>query len=168
MGVPRRSRRPGRGFRRGTRSPSQWSGAIANSTLASDSKVALAVFTPVGGGSHVTPIRVVGILTFEFAATPSLGTGALGMGVFSDQAILTGVAALPDPITDIGDDLWMLIVPLPVVTNTRRATIEFDSRAMRKVEDGQSLVLIAAQTATGVTLELSVYLRVLSKIAVRS
>jgi len=137
--------------------------------LSSDSKVALATFVPVGGGAHVTPIRVVGALRYQLAGSGVQGQAALGFGVFSDQAVATGVAALPDPITDIGDDLWMAMIPIgPFNDGTQKATIDFDSRAMRKVEDGQTLVAVASQTATGVVLELSLFVRVLAKIAVRT
>ncbi len=146
------------------RAPTSWAGACFEQIdLPADSKVILGSFVPLAGFAHETAVRVVG----SWAANPTaIGCVAIGLCVVTDRAFTAGIASMPDPITDIGDDIWMFIdalaVPAAVASEQRR----FDSRAMRRVEEGNRLVLIAAQTSAAVT-DFAVYMRVLSKQAVR-
>ncbi len=74
---------------------------------------------------------------------------ALGMAVVSDQAVAIGITAVPTPFTDMGSDLWFLHQILQGdftflsgvgVMEIGGQLKDVDSRAMRKVEDGQDLV----------------------------
>ncbi len=73
--------------------------------------------------------------------------GAYGFAVVSEQAVAIGITAVPTPITDGGSDLWFLyeyfasmeFVQTAVGIATYRG-VKFDSKAMRKVEDGQDVV----------------------------
>jgi len=80
---------------------------------------------------------------------------ALGMAIVSDQALAIGVTAVPTPFTDSASDLWFLYEAMQgrLDQNTTAGILEtghgrsFDSRAMRKVEDGQDLA-ISVETAS--------------------
>ena len=75
---------------------------------------------------------------------------AVGMAVVSDQAVAIGVSAVPTPFTDLGSDLWFLhqitTGNFTFVDGTGFHPVggiekDVDSRAMRKVEDGQDVIL---------------------------
>ncbi len=146
------------------RAPTSWAGAcFEHIDLPADSKVILGSFVPLAGFAHETVVRVVG----TWATNPTaIGCVAIGACVVTDRAFTAGIASMPDPITDIADDIWMFIdavsAPAALATEQRR----YDSRAMRRVEEGTRLVIIAAQT-TAATVDFAVYMRVLAKQAVR-
>jgi len=76
--------------------------------------------------------------------------GNVGFAVVSDQAVAIGITALPTPATDLGSDLWLLIRQWIgrfdfIGTGTANQDLGsrlIDSRAMRKVEDGQDCVQV--------------------------
>ena len=81
--------------------------------------------------------------------------GAVGVAVVSDQANAVGVTAVPTPITDMGSDLWfvhqMTYASFGFVTGIgfdpqMLSQYEIDSKAMRKVDIGQDLVVVAELT----------------------
>ena len=107
---------------------------------------------------------------FEFAlrsdqaAAIELQTAGVGMAVVSDQASAIGVSAIPTPITDMAFDLWFLHTILmadesSLTDRTRPATYRsVDSKAMRKVDIGQDLVIVGeldATTSAGLILKMS-------------
>ena len=89
--------------------------------------------------------------------------GAYGMAIVSEQAVAIGVTAIPTPETDIDSDMWFLYEPFAAMQNFvsgvgisdgyRPQT--FDSRAMRKVEDGQDFVEVVelASVSDGCTFQ---------------
>ncbi len=78
--------------------------------------------------------------------------GSIGAAVVSDQASAIGVTAVPTPETDRGSDLFFLYESLvggitvpgtPVeLLDSEGRFLQFDSRAMRKVEEGQDIVFV--------------------------
>jgi len=88
-------------------------------------------------------------------AAPELYSVAIGGCVVSDQAEAIGVTAIPTPSTDRGSDLWFLyeenmalyelgtFVGFDFDAGVRK---EFDSKAMRKVEEGQDVVFVLEAT----------------------
>ncbi len=82
----------------------------------------------------------------------------LGYAVVSDQASAIGVTAVPTPTTDQGSDLWQTYASLMTsqgagqVDSNLGVGGEFDSRAMRKVEDGQDFVVVIETELAGLTL----------------
>ena len=151
------------------RSPTAWAGGhFRADDLAINSKVILGAFTPAGaGGAHETVIRIVGNLSSEHAAGTG-GTLVVGAAVFADAAVAAGIASLPDPLTDASDDIWTFIRGIPYPDAATRRVSEFDSRAARKVEEGQQLVFIMANSATGNVSTLNMYVRILGKSGVRT
>ncbi len=81
---------------------------------------------------------------------------AWGFAVVSDQAVGIGVTAVPTPFTDMESDLWFsyeLLFNSFVFINgsgfqeNAGLTGELDSKAMRKVEDGQDIVSVIETSA---------------------
>ena len=79
------------------------------------------------------------------------------MAVVSDQAEAIGVTAVPTPITDMASDLWFVHQLLYNEFTFADATgfedrgqeqYVIDSKAMRKVEDGEDVVVVG-ESASG-------------------
>ena len=79
--------------------------------------------------------------------------GGFGMAVVSEQAIAAGAASLPDPVADIGSDLWFLYRDFGAVggpvSGQQFTEFAFDSRAQRKVEDGSEIAVMIGNNAAG-------------------
>ena len=83
---------------------------------------------------------------------------ALGFAVVRQSAIAAGIASLPTPFTELGDDGWWLhhIITsrFEFVTGTGfnpDAGIfeHVDSKAMRRVSDGENIVMILENSSLG-------------------
>ncbi len=98
--------------------------------------------------------------------------GAFGWCVVSDQASAIGITAVPTPITDISSDLWFVYqvyfnsVQVSSAVSVFQAGTRYsiDSKAMRKVEDGQDVLGIAEFDASGNGYNLSTGGRMLVKL----
>ncbi len=85
---------------------------------------------------------------------------AYGECVVSDQAQAVGVTAVPTPLTDLASDLWFAWKSMSGQFQFKSGvgiTIssfmgELDSRAMRKVEEGQDTIGVAEAGLNGVVL----------------
>ena len=81
----------------------------------------------------------------------------LGYAVVSEQASAIGITAIPTPTTDRGSDLWFVYESLASSqfaggdTSLRGIGKEYDSRAMRKVEEGQDIVTVIETEVAGLT-----------------
>ena len=73
------------------------------------------------------------------------------MAVVSDQVAAVGVTAVPTPFTDLGSDLWFLHAMLTNhftfvfgvgVFVDNFSQMQIDSKAMRKVNDDQDVILV--------------------------
>ena len=81
---------------------------------------------------------------------------AVGFAVVSDQASAVGVTAVPTPVTDLGSDLWFLHASVVgfFALGTAVGFIEqgvfkdIDSKAMRRVNDDQDMVLVEETYST--------------------
>ncbi len=80
---------------------------------------------------------------------------AIGIAVVSDEAVAVGVTAVPTPVTEAGSDLWMLhqfiYADESQLTDRTRSGqfMSLDSKAMRKVIDGQDLVTVTEMSSVG-------------------
>ena len=82
------------------------------------------------------------------AAAVEQQVAALGIAVVSDQAAAIGVTAIPTPVTDMASDLWFVhqlafgdeSALTDRTCSSTRMTI--DSKAMRKVDIGQDIVVV--------------------------
>ncbi len=93
-------------------------------------------------------------LTSDQEAAAENQQAAFGIAVVSDQASSIGITALPTPFVDSNSDLWLVYqimnnrtVANPVANVGTR--YQFDSKAMRKVEDGQDLVSVVEASTQG-------------------
>jgi len=156
---------PRRGARRGgQRAPTAWAGlTLGLTSIPATSKLLLGTFSPVASFAHETIVRVVGMVSYQSSTGAH---GAIGIMVASDAAVAAGVASLPSPLAEIQDDVWTTIIPLIAVSGDG-VQEHFDSRGMRKVEEGQQAVVVAENGGPN-PLSLILYLRLLSKVAVRS
>jgi len=135
---------------------------IVEATLAG-SPTAVAVSSLSAAGLALRPFTIVRshirfmVFSDQSIAAEAYGA-ALGYAVVSDQATAIGVTALPTPITDASSDLWFLYQLLfsrflfkdaTGVLDPSGVTMDIDSRAMRKVEEGQDFVGTVENTING-------------------
>ncbi len=147
---------PRRGVRsfRQVKAPGSWAGlAVAQTAVPAASKVLLGSFGPEVGDPPLTVRRFrIGLAwSSDQWTTNEEPFGAFAIGIFSDISIAAGVASLPGPITDIGDDVWMCYQPVNIRFGGAVAPTAFaiadrwydiDSKAMRKLPEGKSAALI--------------------------
>ena len=83
-------------------------------------------------------------------------SAAMGIAVVSDQASAVGITAVPSPITDRGSDLFFvyedMVASMFVVSNSGvipnlMTSRQFDSKAMRKVNEDEDVVVTKGNTA---------------------
>ncbi len=97
---------------------------------------------------------------------------AFGIAVVSDQANSIGVTAVPTPVADAGSDLWFVYETLFSQIRVTSA-IGFseslgreriiDSKAMRKVEDGQNISAVVETGPNSEGVATSTFMRFLIK-----
>ncbi len=130
------------------------------STLATAVKNVHASFSLSTPGISETLRRVRGWAhaTSDQSAVSEVFLGFLGILVATDQALATGITALPGPFTDQNDDVWLFWMCLAgeEVFKDATGTLQvppfqqlIDNKAMRRVEEGQSIVVMTenAQSA---------------------
>ena len=121
-------------------------------------------------GSTVTPttlgsttIRIRGLLRWYLTTANAIGAGfqgAFGIGIATAAAIAAGIASVPTPLAEQGNENWLFWHVLSLHTTTSglvaeqpmAQTIEIDTKAMRKLPDGMGLYaaleLVEIGTAT--------------------
>ncbi len=106
-----------------------------------------------------TAVRARGhwfIVTDQNAAREDQGCG-LGMIIVSDDAVAIGITAIPTPITQAGSDGWFMYETMMAAQgagstdNALGVGKNYDSKAMRRVEEGFQLVVVAESMAAGLT-----------------
>ncbi len=128
-------------------------------SVASGASVIIASFDPAANFLlKPTIVRSRGEVTIRpqtFGADLSIG-GALGICVVSDEALAAGTAAIPRPFDDADWGGWMVWqsffynLEFSDTTGLRQVdkSWQVDSKAMRKVSDGESVVLMC-ESQTG-------------------
>ncbi len=112
----------------------------------------------------------VGWASDQVAAT-EFPFGAFGVAIVSDQASAIGVTAIPTPITDAGSSLFLAYQSMMSNLQFSNATgytptlssWEIDSKAMRKVEIGQDLVVTVENSSAAHGAQFLVQGRILVK-----
>jgi len=164
--VARSSRRS---FARPFKPSGEWAGFfVPNTTIPGNSKVLLGTIIPGTGSGRLTirRMRISLMWSSDSLAATEFPIGALGAAVFNDTSIAAGVASLPDPMTDLEDDIWFLYQGLhsrfsflnASGTNSDAGTVyEIDSKAMRHLPDGRSIgVIVATGDAQGAQVQVIV------------
>ncbi len=160
MANIRTVRRSGRVFRGGkSRRESVWiSGPVVITTITTASTAVLTAVLGAGPSTlrPFTVVRTRGYLHVsgdQLTGTENWGV-SMGFAVVSDQASAIGVTAIPTPETDRESDLWFVYESIwgrfglssAIGLLELGAHKDFDSRAMRKVEDGED-VIVALETS---------------------
>ena len=127
--------------------------APSNTVLAGGNAAAL--FTGLSAADlENRPFTIVRTRGFLFVGTDQDANtevfhAAIGFAVVSSQALAIGITAVPTPETDRGSDLFFVYEEAGGMVRVSSAigiflggvSKEFDSRAMRKVEDGEDVAL---------------------------
>ncbi len=167
--------------RQGPRRQSEWiASADQNAVVALGASVVLlnqsltAATFVAAGLAPSTIVRTRGSLyvhSDQTAANES-GFGAFGMAVVNDNARAAGAASLPGPITDEGFDSWFVYenfggMNFGPSTGALFANpwtrYDFDSKAMRKVENGDAVVVMFENASLAAGLEFIIKFRMLFK-----
>ena len=173
--MPRRAFTQGRSAR-GTRRPglTNWARTtFRNTVVAAGTKVLVASFVLSNAGINEVVRRTRG----RFLFTSDQGTifegsvAAFGFVVVNDLALAAGVASMPGPITDANDDGWFVWESMPMLQgNTDGSSsasvgvgganygAEFDSKAMRRVEEGFGIAVVAEVASVAVELTMGISL----------
>ena len=163
--------------RRSSTSNKAWAGTVTATatTVPAASKVLVGGFSLSNPNIDETILRVVGALAVssDQQAASELQLGGFGMILVSDAAVAVGITAIPGPVTDIADDGWFVYVPisqhmtfisavgvLPEVAHI----YQFDSRAKRRVQEGQQIAIVAENAHATHGFKLTTTLRMLSMI----
>ncbi len=129
-----------------------WSGFIpaTMTNVAAGTKVLVGGFTLSNPNIDETILRTVGMISVgsgQQSATEDQ-IGAFGMMIVSDLAVAAGAASIPGPVTDNSDDAWFVWVPFAqrstfdVSAGVTSVKYDFDSKAMRTVEEGFGLAVM--------------------------
>ncbi len=117
-----------------------------------------------------TIVRVRGTLwvASDQASASEEPFGALGFSVVSDPARLIGITALPTPITDEGSELFFVYQAFQTFFATGQGVVwqryDFESKAMRKFEDGEAIVVTLENASAAFGLEYLLKFRLLLKL----
>ncbi len=124
-----------------------------------------------------TVIRSRGYLSVQPDQTAATESQLCGYGacVVSDQSVAVGAGSVPTPVTDSGSDLWFLYEPFLQEFQFQSAVGSggvgrmgmertLDSRAMRKVEDGQDIITVGETDSASDGLVMRSFLRLLVKL----
>ncbi len=169
--------RRGRGFRTVVRRGTFW-GRSPPDTAVTSLAAATAVLdsSSVPGGAGETIIRTRGqiIVGSDQAAGPEAWVGAVGFAVASDQAVAVGVGSLPTPYTDQDSDLWFVhqyfggkfqFLDATGFDAAQYQVFSFDSKAMRKIEQGQTLIVVVENGAATTGIQYWLQFATLFKVA---
>ncbi len=141
--------------RRGTfwgRSPAD----AAVTALAGGAAILDSTAIPAPQGQTISRIRGHLAVRSDQNAAGEDTVGAVGVLVASDEAVAVGVGSLPTPYTDQDSDLWMMhqyfshsftFLSSVGFQDQSFSIWEFDSKAMRKMESGQTMCFIVENGA---------------------
>ncbi len=128
--------------------------------MAASAKVLLASFSlsNPGIGETIRRTRGVFLVMSDQTTNTELQIGAFGMIVVNDLALAAGAASIPGPETDANDDGWFVWEPFlqvgePAVGQGASGAeawpgYRFDSKAMRRVEEGFSIAVMIENSSS--------------------
>ncbi len=163
MGVARRGRFQGQQTR--VRRLTDWGFGVdmLNASLTASGKLLGTTSLTVGAMQTIVRIRGLISLGIEAAGAISQGfAGAAGIALVNSDAFAAGTGSIPGPQSDANWDNWMWHSYFDVRTITATIAdgvnaqavhqrIEIDSKAMRKWDPAETLVLMVEATETGVS-----------------
>jgi len=137
-------------------------------------KVLLAsvVLSNPGIGETIRRVRGRLLVVSDQTANTELQFGALGAIVVTDVAATVGAGSIPGPVTEDNDDGWLLWEPVLQVSEasvgaadgaaTIAQSIVFDSKGMRRVEEGFAMIFMFENAGTGDGLNVALSFSVLT------
>jgi len=144
---------------------------IPVTNIAAGTKVLLATFALSNPGITEVVRRTRGrfLFTSDQASSYENTVPVIGFIVVNDLAVAAGAASIPGPLTDASDDGWFVWEGYPGLygsTNTggslnnasNFAGIEFDSKAMRRVEEGFTIAIMGEVAAFDVEVSAAISL----------
>ena len=154
-----------------------WAGQVASAatSIAANSRVLVASLVLDNQGIDETILRVVGgigVASDQGAAT-EFQIGALGFAIVTDAALAIGITALPDPVTDVEDDMWFVyqswaqqfrFVSGVGVEPDFMTWYPFDSKAKRVVHTGSSIVAIVSNSHSAEAFNVVLNFRMLTQV----
>ena len=160
---------------RSARPNRSWTGLVSATTVTvpAASKVLIASFVLSNPGIDETVLRTLGILYVQSdqGAGSELQMGAFGLLKVTDTALAVGITAIPDPVSEVADDNWFVYVPIQqhlvfasAVGQIMGERYEFDSKAKRVLEIGESIAVVAANAHATHGFNISVGFRMLSQV----
>jgi len=159
--------------RRSTPPNRSWSGAIfVEIAVPGNTSILLGSFGLSNQGIDETQLRALGSITVrsDQQAVTESQIGAFGLIVVSQSAITAGIASIPTPLTEIGDDGWFTYMPFcqtnhvfTTTGSTYAPRYDFDSKAKRVVHDGSSMAVVV-ENGTADAFVFSVIIRMLSMV----
>ncbi len=178
MANIRSARRSGLVLRGGkNRRESLWIGGLEARTTIAGASGAVLLSSLNAAALALRPFTVVRTRGAMYLQSDQTGANefqavAYGRAVVSDQASAIGITAVPTPVTDDGSDLWYMYEWLfndftfvsGVGFGQAGRFKEIDSRAMRKVEDGQDMVSVVESGANTFGLAVHTFTRTLVKL----
>ena len=112
-------------------------------------------------GSELTLLRTRGTFQFLLTSATSAGngfTGAVGIGVFSDQAFTAGVASMPSPVSESFSNVWLWHTYFSCLAGVAGGLgggpegnfrIQIDAKAMRKFDANQVMACVLEVSEKG-------------------
>ena len=155
--MPRPVRnQPSRPMFRRPRAPTTWARSVAvGYTLLSPSSRLVTDFIVLSNpGIGETIRRTRGLLSIKTDDPSALEdqVGAFGAVIVSDSAATAGVGSIPTPVTEASDDGWFVWMPFlgstKIVGEAGVINYEYDSKAMRRVEEGFVAAFVIENSST--------------------
>jgi len=146
----------GRSFARSPRRRTHWTEIRSTAVTLTATGASLLTITPSGHEGE-TLIRTRGIVGLTLSAATAITDGffgAFGMAVVSTASATAGVASIPTPLTEAGWDGWFVHRYFDVRASIDRqgpqsVNLQIDSKAMRKVNEDESIVMVVDLIETG-------------------
>ena len=158
--------------RRAVKRRTHWSEMFGEATFTASGPKLLA--SSLVGHEGETLVRARGIGSLNLLTASAVGdgyVGAIGVAKVTTAAVTAGVGSIPTPVTEASWDGWLLHRffncrrSLGVGGPGEHVLMELDSKAMRKVNEDESIVVVAEGTLIGTsTATVSVRLRFLSMV----
>jgi len=147
--------------------------ALAASTIALDSSFTAAQFLTFGVPGTVVRTRGELWVRSDQDAANEIPFGAIGFHVANENARAAGAGSLLRPVTDGSDDLWFVHqyflggsfgASTGALFANQWHRYQFDSKAMRKIVDGDAVVVMIQNSSAANAMDYVVQFRMLYKL----
>ncbi len=173
------ARKSGLVYRKGgARRDTFWVPALVDSTTLASANSAAITASPSAALLALRPFTIIRTRGYIYARSDQTAAledwqVALGHCVVSDQALAIGITAVPTPALDMGSDLWFvyeelmssfLFVSGGGVDARSGIGRTYDSKGSRKVEDGESCIIVVEASGLSAGVKIVESARILIKL----